>query len=66
MFCGDLESDEEDEIGNIVQLHDAVDSRHELVKTVLLSLRGVRDGLNYCEGDGNVVFNEVKCMGDHA
>ena len=59
-------SNEGNEISNIVQLQEAVDGRSKLVEYGLLPPRSVRYGLKFFEGGGNLVFNKVKCTGDHA
>ena len=55
-FNEDFMSDEGNEIGNRVQLQEAIDVQCELVKAGLFPPRVVGYGLKFWEGGGNVVF----------
>ena len=65
-FNGDFARDEGNDIGDRVQLKEAIDGQNELEKAGLLPPRGVGDGLIFWGGGGNLVFTNVNCLGDHS
>ena len=72
LLLGDKSLDEEfssnegNGIRNRVQLQEDVDIQRELVEYALFLTCSVGNGLEFWEGDGNVVFTKVKCPGYHA
>ena len=58
-FNGYFASDEGNGIGDMVRLQEPINGLHKLTESGFLLPRGIRDGLKFWEGYGNVVFPKV-------